>query len=76
MDAIDPVIAPLTCSLVEQSGEICFETGSRLANIYGVPRVCEEYHCRYGLSPNYSDRLVTGPLIATAVPTELLWERH
>ncbi len=35
-DAIDPVIAPLACSLVEQSGEIRFERGSWLAAIHGV----------------------------------------
>jgi CTP synthase (UTP-ammonia lyase) len=61
-DAVDPVIAPLACSLVEQSGEIRFERGSRLAAIYGVDAATEEYHCRYGLSSGYSDRLASGPL--------------
>lgn len=60
--AVDPVIAPLACSLVEQSGEIRFENGSRLAAIYGVDAATEEYHCRYGLSSGYSDRLWSGPL--------------
>lgn len=62
--AADPVIAPLACSLVEQSGEIRFEKGSRLAAIYGVEAATEEYHCRYGLSSGYSDRLASGPLRA------------
>jgi hypothetical protein len=42
-DAVDPVIAPLACSLVEQSGEIRFEPGSRLAAIDGVAAASEEY---------------------------------
>jgi CTP synthase (UTP-ammonia lyase) len=61
-DAIDPVIAPLTCSLVEQSGELYFEPRSRLASIYGVGSTSEEYHCRYGLNPRYAERLTSGPL--------------
>ena len=60
--AVDPVIAPLACSLVEQSGEIRFEAGSRLAVIYGVPAALENYHCRYGLGSGYHDRLSSGPL--------------
>ena len=61
-DAIDPVIAPLTCSLVEQSGELYFEPRSRLASIYGVGSTTEAYHCRYGLNPRYAERLTSGPL--------------
>lgn len=64
-DAVDPVIAPLICSLVEQSGEIRFEPHSKLAAIYGVPNAIEEYHCRYGLSPGFSGRLLAGPLKAS-----------
>jgi len=48
--------------LVERSGEVRFEKGSRLAAIYGVDAATEEYHCRYGLSSVYSDRLTSGPL--------------
>lgn len=65
-EAVDPVIAPLTCSLVEQSGEVRFEKGSRLLDIYGVDVAIEEYHCRYGLSARYADRLTSGPLHASA----------
>jgi CTP synthase (UTP-ammonia lyase) len=69
-DAIDPVIAPLACSLVEASGEIRFEMGSRVAAIYGVPTAIEEYHCRYGLSSGYSDRMASGPLRAVGRDAE------
>lgn len=64
-NAVDPVIAPLSCSLVEESREIHFEPGSQLAAIYGMPAAVEEYHCRYALSSRYSDRLTTGPLHAS-----------
>jgi len=60
--AVDPVIAPLACSLVEASGKIHFARGSRLAAIYGVEAAIEEYHCRYGVSSSYTDRLAHGPL--------------
>jgi CTP synthase (UTP-ammonia lyase) len=53
-DADMPVIARLTCSLVEKSGEIFFRDGSRLRTIYGADRAEEEYHCNYGLNPEYA----------------------
>ena len=49
--AADPVIAPLTCALVEQAGTIRFEPGSRLLAIYGSDDAVEGYHCSYGLNP-------------------------
>jgi CTP synthase (UTP-ammonia lyase) len=68
-DAADPVIAPLACNLVEQTGEIRFEPGSKASAIYGVPAAIEEYHCRYGLSPRYSERLASGPLLESGRDT-------
>jgi len=62
VDAVEPVIAPLTCSLVEQSGELYFEPRSRLALIYGATTASEEYHCRYGLNPRHAARLASGAL--------------
>jgi CTP synthase len=62
VDAVEPVIAPLTCSLVEQSGELYFEPRSRLALIYGATTANEEYHCRYGLNPRHAARLASGAL--------------
>jgi len=61
-EAVDPVIAPLACSLVEQSSEIRLEEGSRLAVIYGTDVTNEHYHCRYGLGAAYRGRLASGPL--------------
>ena len=64
-DAADPVIAPLACALVEQTGTVSFTPGSRVALAYGVEQAVERYHCRYGVSPRYAARLETGPLRVT-----------
>ena len=61
-DARDAVIAPLECALVEQAGDLHFEPGSTLARMYGAAIATEKYHCRYGLSSRYRDRLRSGPL--------------
>jgi CTP synthase (UTP-ammonia lyase) len=64
--AADPVIAPLSCGLVEKTGTIRFEPGSRLSAVHGVAETVEGYHCRYGLNPAYADRLASGPLRVAA----------
>lgn len=64
--ARDPVIAPLSCGLVEVTDTIVFTAGTRLAAIYGLPRAVEGYHCRYGLSAAYAARLDAGPLKVAA----------
>jgi CTP synthase (UTP-ammonia lyase) len=66
-DAVNPVIAPLACSLVDQAGELHLAPRSRLASIYGAASATEEYHCRYGLNPRYAERLATGSLRIAAV---------
>jgi CTP synthase (UTP-ammonia lyase) len=65
--APSPVIAPLACSLVEQTGQVRFVPGSMLTHIYGSSTAVEGYHCRYGLSPQYSDRLIDGALRISAL---------
>lgn len=49
----DPLIAPLSCSLVETSGTILLSPGSRLAEIYGANEIEEEYHCSFGLAQHH-----------------------
>lgn len=66
-EAARPVIAPLSCSLVEVSGSIRFMHGSRLAAIYGCAETTEGYHCRYGLNPEFRAALTSGPLRVAAV---------
>ncbi len=56
-DADLPLIAPLACSLVEKSGRIRLEEGSRLRAIYGRAEAEEQYHCNYGLNPRYEGLL-------------------
>jgi CTP synthase (UTP-ammonia lyase) len=64
--AVNPVIASLSCSLVEKQGDVFFVAGSRLAGFYGVPSAVEGYHCSYGLNANYAAHLESGPLRVSA----------
>ena len=65
-EAVDPVIAPLSCGLVEVTGDIRLVPGSRLARLYGSLEASEGYHCNYGLNPRYAGRLESGPLKVAA----------
>ncbi|WP_337013435.1 CTP synthase C-terminal region-related (seleno)protein [Pantoea sp. AS142] len=60
------VIAPLSCSLVEQRGAVKFEPGSRIANAYGTLDSDEGYHCNFGVNPEFSDALSNNTLRITA----------
>lgn len=67
--ALDPVIAPLACSLVEAQESIRPVAGTRFAAI------CEEkvgarqetYHCRYGVNPHYRAMLFAAELTVAAL---------
>lgn len=48
-----PLIAPLSCPLVEVSDTINLVPGTRLAQIYGTPVIQERYHCSFGPSLHY-----------------------
>ncbi|WP_434744898.1 CTP synthase C-terminal region-related (seleno)protein [Candidatus Pantoea rara] len=60
------VIAPLSCSLVEQRGRVRFEAGSRIAQAYGTLESDEGYHCNFGVNPEFSDALGDNTLHITA----------
>jgi CTP synthase (UTP-ammonia lyase) len=60
------LIAPLACSLVEQSGEVLLNDGGRIRAAYGLPRITEGYHCNYGLNGEYESRVLSRDLQATA----------
>lgn len=64
--ADDLVVTPLACELVERSGRVIFDPGSRLALLHGGTQAEEQYHCRYGLSPEYQRRVASGPLVVIA----------
>ena len=57
-----PLIAPLSCALVEVQAVIKLRKDSRLYGIYGRESIQEEYHCRYGLNPRLEHLLAGSPL--------------
>jgi len=63
--AVDPVIAPLACAMVEKTGNVRFAPRSQIAAAYDAEHAIEGYHCSYGLNPIYAARLNHGPLRAT-----------
>jgi CTP synthase (UTP-ammonia lyase) len=60
--AADLIIAPLACSLVEESEEIMLAEGTLIRTAYGKERVTEGYHCRYGVNPTFAEPLFSGSL--------------
>lgn len=48
-----PLISALVCKLVEKSGRIRFLGDSKVAEIYAVTEVDEEYHCSFGVNRDY-----------------------
>lgn len=47
----DLVVTRLSCSLVEQFGEVRFTAGSLIATAYGTTAAREGYRCNYGVNP-------------------------
>lgn len=56
-DAVNPVIMPLTCSLVGHEGTVNVTPGSLAERILGAERTTERYHCSYGTNPDYLETL-------------------
>jgi CTP synthase (UTP-ammonia lyase) len=48
-----PLMVALQCALVEATGTIVLQPGTRVAALYGQSEVIEPYHCRFGLNPHY-----------------------
>ncbi|QGU14928.1 hypothetical protein GNG27_09745 [Leclercia sp. 119287] len=59
------VIAPLTCSLVEQSDAIELRVNTLIARAYGQEEIEEGYHCNYGVSPEFAQELEKGDMRVT-----------
>jgi CTP synthase (UTP-ammonia lyase) len=56
------VVSPLACSLVEQTGTIRLKEDSLIRKACGKAEIIEGYHCRYGLNPEFRERLTAGEL--------------
>ncbi len=67
--ATDSVVTKLSCSLVEQSGEIVFAPGSRLHEIFQGRPALGEYHCNYGFNPAYRPKFEAAGLRFTGFDT-------
>jgi CTP synthase (UTP-ammonia lyase) len=56
-EASDVVVTPLRCALVETTGLVRLVEGSRAASLCVGGELHEEYHCSYGLNPEYEEAL-------------------
>lgn len=65
-DAEQPVVAPLSCSLVGQRRTILPVRGTRLAAIVGEAPFSGFHYCSYGLNPAFRERLEAAGLTVTA----------
>ncbi|HVO72609.1 MAG TPA: CTP synthase [Ignavibacteriaceae bacterium] len=52
-----PIIAQLSCSLLEKNGTIYFKEGALVSKIYRTDSAEEKYHCSYGFNPAYINLL-------------------
>ena len=57
-----PLMIALQCALVEATGTIMLQPGSRVAALYGQSEVVEAYHCSFGLNPHYESLLADADL--------------
>ncbi|MEL5570900.1 MULTISPECIES: CTP synthase C-terminal region-related (seleno)protein [Serratia] len=64
------VIAPLSCSLVEKTGDIVFQPDTRVAQAYGSLNTHEGYHCNFGVNPEFVADLERFPLIISGHDSE------
>ena len=48
-----PLMVALQCALVEATGTIMLQPGTRVAALYGQSQAVEAYHCSFGLNPHY-----------------------
>lgn len=64
------VIAPLSCSLVEKTGDIVIAPDSVIAKAYGSLQAHEGYHCNFGVNPEFVAELEGFPLKIAAWDSE------
>jgi CTP synthase (UTP-ammonia lyase) len=63
--ALLPLIAPLSCALVETSGTVHLAQDTMIRRIYGRDTIEEGYHCSFGLNPRLEHLLSGSPLRIT-----------
>ncbi|TRX72992.1 CTP synthase C-terminal region-related (seleno)protein [Pseudomonas mangiferae] len=66
-EAPDPLIAPLSCALVDVAGRVKLVSGTQIAELYGVLEITEEYLCRYGLQTAFREPLMAERLQASGL---------
>jgi CTP synthase (UTP-ammonia lyase) len=66
-DAPMPLIAPLSCAMVERDGEIRLRPGTRIREIYAADGIIETYHCSYGFNREYESLFAHSEMISSAV---------
>lgn len=64
--AEQPFLAPLACSLVEVTGRIRIQSGTRLHCCYGQDDIVEGYHCSYGLNETRRSELEARGMLFSA----------
>jgi len=60
------LISPLSCALIEKTGDMFLDEGSLIRKAYGEARITEGFHCTYGLNHDYSSLVLGQELRATA----------
>ncbi|EXU74904.1 CTP synthase C-terminal region-related (seleno)protein [Erwinia mallotivora] len=64
------VISPLSCSLVEQTGDIIIDPDTVIARAYGRLTTHEGYHCNFGMNADFIAELRDFPLVISAWDSE------
>jgi CTP synthase (UTP-ammonia lyase) len=57
-----PLIAKLSCALINQSETIRLKPDTKIRRIYGVAEIREAYQCSYGLNPQTLAKFQKAPL--------------
>ena len=65
-----PLIAPLSCALVEASDTIKLIPGTRIAYLYGKDEIREQYHCSFGPSLQYQHLFDDGKMRIAGLDNE------
>jgi CTP synthase (UTP-ammonia lyase) len=60
-------ISELSCSLAGRTMPVTLTTGSKVADLYGMTKVEEQYYCNFGLNPDHQQTLHDGGLRVTGI---------